>query len=300
MNSVWEKAVIYHFKNKDYNMIPKIVHYCWFGRGDMPPVVKWCMKSWKKYLPDYTFKLWNEDNFDVNSVEFVREAYLKKKYAFVADYVRLYALYNEGGVYLDSDEKVLRPLDEFLTYDFVAAHEFHPGIFKPYRDKLTADGIVIDSNQKIHGLGILAAPLFSKPKHPFIKDCLDFYYKHHFLDSNGNAQHYNLVIGWIMSKQAEKYGYKYTTKELPSQNGFKIFDIHTFVNNALFLNKQTYTIHLSLGSWHDGKHSLILRLSHKYPILGYYLMTSKCFLRRIKHLFLTQEQIREIYGDWFT
>ena len=64
-------------------MIPKIVHYCWFGGNEMPPLVKWCMKSWKKHLPDYTFKLWNETNFDVNSVPFVKEAYEAKKYAFV-------------------------------------------------------------------------------------------------------------------------------------------------------------------------------------------------------------------------
>ena len=75
-------------------MIPKIIHYCWFGRGPMPKVVTWCIESWKRKCPDYEIKLWNEDNFDVSSVPFVKQAYELKKYAFVADYVRMYA-YND-------------------------------------------------------------------------------------------------------------------------------------------------------------------------------------------------------------
>ena len=77
-------------------MIPKILHYCWFGRGQMGPVVLKCMESWKKYCPDYQIKVWNEDNFDIGQNTFVKEAYEEKKWAFVTDYVRLYALYTEG------------------------------------------------------------------------------------------------------------------------------------------------------------------------------------------------------------
>ena len=84
-------------------MIPKKIHYCWFGRGEKPALVKKCMASWKKYLPEYELKEWNEDNFDLDLFPFTREAYESRKYAFVTDVVRLYALYNEGGVYMDTD-----------------------------------------------------------------------------------------------------------------------------------------------------------------------------------------------------
>lgn len=94
--------------------IPKTVHYCWFGKGKKSKMVNKCMESWKKYLLDYKIIEWNEDNFDINSNLYVRQAYEAKKYAFVTDYVRLYALYNYGGIYLDTDVEVLKSLDEFL------------------------------------------------------------------------------------------------------------------------------------------------------------------------------------------
>ena len=96
-------------------MIPKILHYCWFGRGQMGPVALKCMESWKKYCPDYQIKVWNEDNFDIGQNTFVKEAYEEKKWAFVTDYVRLYALYTEGGIYLDSDIELLKNLDDLLS-----------------------------------------------------------------------------------------------------------------------------------------------------------------------------------------
>ncbi len=96
-------------------MIPKIIHYCWFGRGKMPSLAVKCMDSWKRHLPDYQFKLWNEDNFDVNKILYVKEAYESRKFAFVTDYVRLHALYNEGGIYMDTDVEVLKNFDDLLN-----------------------------------------------------------------------------------------------------------------------------------------------------------------------------------------
>lgn len=88
-------------------MIPKVIHYCWFGRGPMPQIAYECIESWKKFLPDYEIKLWNEDNFDVNICTYTAEAYKAKKYAFVSDYARLWILHNYGGVYFDTDVKLL-------------------------------------------------------------------------------------------------------------------------------------------------------------------------------------------------
>lgn len=95
-------------------MIPKIIHYCWLSDDELPNDVKECINSWKKYLPDYEIILWNTKNFDVNICEYTKEAFKEKKYAFVSDYVRLYALYNFGGIYLDSDIEVLKSFDDLL------------------------------------------------------------------------------------------------------------------------------------------------------------------------------------------
>lgn len=96
-------------------MIPKILHYCWFGRGEKSKLIKKCIKSWKKYCPDYEVIEWNEDNFDIDGTLWTKQAYAAEKWAFVSDYVRLYALYNFGGIYLDTDQELLKPLDVFLT-----------------------------------------------------------------------------------------------------------------------------------------------------------------------------------------
>ncbi|MDU2673325.1 MAG: capsular polysaccharide synthesis protein [Clostridium sp.] len=97
--------------------VPKVIHYCWFGRGEKPDIVKRCIESWRKILKDYEIKEWSEDSFDINSNNFVRQAYENKKYAFVSDYVRVYALYNYGGIYLDTDVEVMQNFDKYLNND---------------------------------------------------------------------------------------------------------------------------------------------------------------------------------------
>ena len=104
-------------------MIPKKIHYCWFGGNPLPPLAVKCIESWKKYLPDYEIKEWNESNFDLNYNDYVREAYEAKKWAFITDVVRLYAMVTEGGIYMDTDVEVLKPLDELLQYDAVSGFE---------------------------------------------------------------------------------------------------------------------------------------------------------------------------------
>lgn len=104
-------------------MIPKIIHYCWFGGNALPKLAQKCIASWKKYCPDYELKLWNESNFDLNSNAYVKEAYKAKKFAFVTDYVRLWALYNYGGIYMDTDVEVIRPLDRFLVHPAFSGFE---------------------------------------------------------------------------------------------------------------------------------------------------------------------------------
>ena len=96
-------------------MIPKIIHYCWFGRNPKNDLALKCIESWKKFAPDYIIKEWNEDNFDINSNVYVKEAYENGKWAFITDYVRLYVLVNEGGIYCDTDLEFLSSLDQYLS-----------------------------------------------------------------------------------------------------------------------------------------------------------------------------------------
>lgn len=97
-------------------MIPKIIHFCWFGGGTYNKLIEYCMDSWTKNLPDYEIIKWDESRFDVLSVPFVKSAYENKKWAFVSDYVRAYALYHHGGIYLDTDVEIKLPLEPFLAH----------------------------------------------------------------------------------------------------------------------------------------------------------------------------------------
>ena len=95
-------------------MIPKIIHYCWFGGNPLPEDAKKYIESWRKYCPGYEIKEWNESNFDINCCDYVREAYEAKKWAFVSDYARFYILYQYGGLYFDTDVEMIRPLFSIL------------------------------------------------------------------------------------------------------------------------------------------------------------------------------------------
>ena len=94
--------------------IPKVIHYCWFGRGEMPRLAEKCIKSWKEKCPDYEIICWNEDNFDLTQNEYMRQAYEARKFAFVSDFVRLKVIYDHGGIYLDTDVELLKSLDPLL------------------------------------------------------------------------------------------------------------------------------------------------------------------------------------------
>lgn len=98
-------------------MIPKTIHYCWFGRGELSTKAKKCIQSWKKYCPDYEIIEWNEDNFDVHQNEYTKKVYAEKKYAFLSDYARLKIVYEQGGIYLDVDVELVKSLDDLLEND---------------------------------------------------------------------------------------------------------------------------------------------------------------------------------------
>lgn len=104
-------------------MIPKIIHYCWFGKSPLPKLAKECIKSWKRYCPDFTIKEWNENNSPIHLFPFAEQALKASKWAFVSDVIRLYALYTEGGIYMDTDVELIGPLYPFLNHRAFTGYE---------------------------------------------------------------------------------------------------------------------------------------------------------------------------------
>lgn len=147
-----------------HNLIPKVIHYCWFGRGPMPELVERCIASWKRYMPDWEYRLWTEDNFDIASApQYVQEAYAAKKYAFVTDYVRLWALEREGGLYMDVDFEVYKPFDDLMEqYEAFAGYE--------------------GSKRNPVMMGVIAA----KAHHPWIQGMMKTYESRQFVKEDGS------------------------------------------------------------------------------------------------------------------
>lgn len=209
-------------------MIPKIIHYCWFGRNPLPPLAIKCIESWKKILPEYEIKEWNEDNFDLDMYPYAREAYDNRKFAFVTDIVRLYALFNEGGVYMDTDVEILKPLDPFL----------HHAAFSGFESE--------DS----FPTGLMAAEKGSK----WAKDNLEWYNDKHFVKDDGTLDTTTNVV--IIMKVLEKYHFKLDNTYQEVSGYFTIYPKEYFCpkdydTKKIHLTDNTVAIHHFDGSWHS-------------------------------------------------
>lgn len=207
-------------------MIPKIIHYCWFGKGEMPPLAQKCILSWNKYLGDYKLILWDENSFDIDSVQYVREAYKSKKYAFVTDYVRLHALYHYGGIYMDTDVEVLKPLDQFLCYPAFSGFE----------------------DEKSIPTGIMA----SEKGGEWVKTQLDYYKNKSFIKLDGSldlttnvATITNLMVaeGFILNNKTQNF------KDIITIFPKDYFCPKSYSTGELELTSNTHTIHHFAGSW---------------------------------------------------
>lgn len=221
-------------------MIPKIIHYCWFGGNPLPELAQKCIESWKKYCPDYEIKRWDETNFDLNYNDYVREAYDAKKWAFVTDVVRLYALVNYGGIYMDTDVEVLKPLDEFLKYEAFSG-------FESERDIPT---------------GIMA----SEKDQELFKELLDEYTGAHFLKSDDTYDKTTNVTR--ITDTCLKYGFA-PNNQLQAVKGFTLFPKDYFCpkdyrTRITTITENTYTIHHFDGSWLSEEDKLAIVLRVKY------------------------------------
>lgn len=233
-------------------MIPKVIHYCWFNNTPIPPSLRVCMNSWKKVLPDYQWRLWDLNAFDLNSLSWTKEAYEANALAFVADYVRLYALYTEGGIYMDTDVLVKKSFDPFLSYGFFTAIEYHPEMIEADEladERLESDGTNRFPGTRVPGLGLLSAILGSEKGHPFMAEAMKFYQDRHFIQKDG-SWYTNEIAPDVLALAAEKFGLKYN-RFIEQVLDERILIMPSRMLGAAYVQvtEDTVAVHLSKGSW---------------------------------------------------
>lgn len=218
-------------------MIPKIIHYCWFGRGPMPQLALDCIESWHKHMPDWEYKLWNEDIFDVNCNQYVKEAYEARKFAFVSDYARLVALRDFGGLYMDVDFLVRKPFDNLLSYKAFAGYE--------------------GSKRHPVMMGVIA----SEPNGEWVNEQMELYEGLHFVKEDGTLD--LLPNTSRISNSMETKGF------IPNGLEQDYKDLHIFptdyfcprqTTGEYLLTSRTYCDHIGVSSWADSGHGFKSRL----------------------------------------
>ncbi|MBM6866531.1 glycosyl transferase [Bacteroides caecigallinarum] len=196
-------------------MIPKIIHYCWLSGDLIPEKLEKCMKSWKEKLPDYEFILWDKNRFNINSILWTKQAYEAKKYAFAADYIRLYAVYTYGGIYLDMDVEVLKSFNNLLERKYILGFEGKEGI---------------------------EAGIFGAEKNAdWVKSCLDYYNGKSFITKSGayDIRPLPSIMYEIISKRYKDLNL------LP----FDFLTAKSYKTGKITVTENTVTIHHFAGSW---------------------------------------------------
>ncbi len=201
-------------------MIPKKIHYVWLGGNEKSADIKKCMASWPKHLADYEIKEWNESNFDIESHPFVKTACQAKKWAYASDYIRMWALYNEGGVYLDTDNLVVDNIDDLLKNQAFVGFENENYPF--------------------------TACFGAVKKHPFVKKTLDYYEGREFeFDSNDEMKVVNTkIVAEILVKD---FGCKVNNQEQLLDSGIKVYPDYVLCNPS----NKSKVIHVFTGTWMD-------------------------------------------------
>lgn len=205
--------------------VPKVIHYCWFGRKEMPDREKACIETWKRFFPDYEFQLWNEDNFDYSQCAFANQAYEMKQYAFVSDYARAKILYEYGGMYLDTDVKIL----------------------KRFPDITAQNGFMGFERRAFLGTAVIA----SKPQNENIRKLMKYYETHDFLQKDGTFENIANVsiLTDIMKEKGLRLG-----GEKQQIDGFDVFNREIFYpkkleENVFKITEETCAIHMCSNSW---------------------------------------------------
>lgn len=273
-------------------MIPKIVHYCWFGHSPMPTDMLENIKNWKAKLPNYEFRQWNEHNFSIeNTPIYVQESYKQKKYAFVSDYVRLCVIYKYGGIYLDTDVIIVKDFEPFLSNGFFTSIEYHHDIVKSLNiinNSLNKNATRKNNITHVKGIGIQSAIFGAQKNHPFIMDCINFYNDINPI-SDFKDSYNNIILPDILALCAEKYGFKYIERKQELKEGIVIYE-QKFFTGYKNSTSQSIAIHYAHNSWSN---KTILQKV-------YYKISTNNLLRKIiKNRLLSPifEQIRK--AIWF-
>ena len=214
-------------------MIPKVIHYCWFGKKPLPTLAKKCIASWEKFLPDYEIKEWNEENFDVNIIPYTKEAYEAKKYAFVSDFARFWILYKYGGLYFDTDVEIIKPIYHIINNGpFMGCEKATDGNFK---FPSVAPGLGLGVNP---GLGLY-------------KEILDYYETLHFKNTDGTLNLKTVVE--YTTKILMKNGFK-NNNSIQKVKGITIyppdyFNPKSYYTGKITITHNTVSIHHFSDSW---------------------------------------------------
>lgn len=240
-------------------MIPKIIHYCWLSDNPYPKDIQSYIDGWKRVLPEYEFMLWNFNRFDITSSIWVREAFEAKKYAFAADYIRLFAIYNYGGIYLDTDVEVLKSFNDFLNLNTMICFESDE------------DGLEV---------AIFGAKKGSK----WVKQCLNYYDNRHFIRESGNMD--MIVLPLIIKNIIEnnnviiKVDSIDNAANLTMINHIPVFPSEYFSPKSyntgrINITQKTHAIHHFNGSWKPW----FIRYENKF--WEYFGMNNRRYLKRI-------------------
>lgn len=258
-------------------MIPKVIHYCWFGRNPLPKSALKSIASWRKYLPNYEIQEWNEDNFDVNIIPFTKEAYQAKKYAFVSDYARYWIIYKYGGIYFDTDVEIIQPIDDIIAR----------GPFMGCENEASQEigKVLLDVNP---GLGFGAYPNI-----PIFKEIMTRYASMHFVNEYGNL---NLItVVKLTTEVFVTHGLENTNKIQECGGIFiypkSFFSPKDFESGKVHIKKETRCIHHFEASWLTKKEQRNLKI---YRFLG--TNRNNAIIVRIRSLFSV---ISTIYKKFF-
>lgn len=227
-------------------MIPKTIHYCWFGGNPLPESARKCIDSWLKFFPDYEIKQWNETNFDVNIIDYTHEAYSIGKYAFVSDYARMWILYHHGGVYFDTDVEVVKSFDDILDKGGFMGFET-PEFVNP-------------------GLGV-ALPQESK----IAKEVMALFEKTQFLNPNGSFNPKGIVP--ITTSVLEKFGLR-KDGSFQKVEDITVYPIDWFnpyddATGRLKSTPNTHSIHWYSKTWLPKQNPLRVKLARMvHRVLG--------------------------------
>ena len=236
-------------------MIPKIIHYCWLSGEEKPQRILDCIESWRRVMPDYQIVCWDMDRFDIHSVPWVEQACACRKWAFAADYIRLYALYHFGGIYLDSDVRVLKPFDPFLNHRAFGGIELWEDKLIWRKDAGIFDSLVF-SRENDTGINIEAAIMGAEKGHPVFKAFLDYYEGRPFELEKID----DYIMPWLLSRVAFQFGFHNDEYRYPQvlEHDYHLYPYDYFTTQGghpgdMSVTENTVAIHLVSLSWYTPK-----------------------------------------------